>query len=260
MTRSWHSGLVVLVLLLSGCGSAPAETATGVPTAPEGTRWVGWGRVVVAVPDWWTTGETRCYAPVEDTVYFESGAVADCADGPTAGEVGEVSSLAVLQSDRGYGELKLRDMSPVAEVAGREVLEAPGCDEWFRNVCRRLFAVPSEDVVFAVTIDEEGDGDYEEIRDSLRLLPEGMTTVPLAWKDGWTPTWGAEPESVERLRTAIEGAGLRVETVRADTGGSSERVAGLTADGLVPGSLLGVDPALGSPIELGGTVALTVVR
>ena len=68
---------------------------------PEGSRWVGYDGVVVAVPDWWTTGETQCGAPVEDTVYFDSGAVYDCSDPADPATVQEVSSLAVLRDQRG---------------------------------------------------------------------------------------------------------------------------------------------------------------
>ena len=70
--------VLLVSLLLTGCGE---ETGTPDPaaTSPEGTRWVGLGRVVVAVPEWWSTGETECLTPVETTVYFDSGAIADCA-------------------------------------------------------------------------------------------------------------------------------------------------------------------------------------
>jgi len=115
-------------------------------------RWVGSGQVVVAVPDWWTTGETRCLAPVEDTVYFDMAATADCDDAPAPAAVREVSALAVLDADSGYGEMVVREMAPIGEVNGREVVERENCEEWFDGVCRRLFAVPSEGVAFAVTI------------------------------------------------------------------------------------------------------------
>ncbi|CUR59084.1 exported hypothetical protein [metagenome] len=241
---------------LSGCGEATGEdSASSFPAAPEGSRWVGYGQVVVAVPDWWTTGETQCLAPVEDTVYFDSAATVDCQDPPAPSTVREVSALAVLDATRGYAENEVRSMEPIAEASGREVVERSGCEEWFPGVCRHLFAVPSEGVAFAVTIAESGDGDYETIRDSLRILPDGLTTVPLEiyGPSGWTPTWGADPLAVTVLVEAIESAGLRVETTtleRADGGD--------LAAGLVPGSLLDVEPQLGSVIEVGGTVTLTV--
>jgi hypothetical protein len=205
---------------------------------PEGMRWVGYDGAVVAVPDWWTTGETRCGAPVEDTVYFDSGAIIDCVDPGHDASVDEVSSLAVLRDNDGYGE---------DELDG-------GCEEWFPGVCRRLFAVEGTDAIFAVTIDEERDGDFEEIRDSARILPDGVTTVPLAITSGrWTPTWGAEPRSARALTKAIEAAGLEVEveTVEPDPDGD-------VAD-LPPGSLLDVEPALGTPVAEGARVLVTVM-
>jgi hypothetical protein len=205
--------------------------------APEGSRWVGYDGAVVAVPDWWTTGETRCGAPVEDTVYFDSGATVDCSVPDDA--AGEVSSLAVLRDNDRYG---------AADLDG-------DCEEWFAGVCRRLFAVEGTDAIFAVTIDEEGDGDFDEIRESARTLPDGVTTVPLeiGGPGGWTPSWGAEPDTVDDLTAAIEAAGLEVEveTVEPDPDGD-------VAD-LPPGSLLDVEPQLGTPIEDGGTVVVTVM-
>ena len=35
------------------------DVASSLPAPADGTRWVGLGRVVVAVPEWWTTGETQ---------------------------------------------------------------------------------------------------------------------------------------------------------------------------------------------------------
>ena len=179
---------------------------------------MGYDGVVVAVPDWWTTGETQCGAPVEDTVYFDTGAVYDCSDPADPATVQEVSALAVLDAGRGYGEYLVRDMTKVGDV-----LERSGCEEWFEGVCRRVFALPDSDTAFAVTIAEEGDGDYEAIRDSVRELPDGVTTVPLATADGWTPSWGEEPQAVDALRAAIEEAGLRVEIEKVDRSGERRR-------------------------------------
>lgn len=212
------------------------------------------GRVVVAVTDWWTTGETQCHAPNEDTVYFDPAVTADCVDEPT---VREVSALAVLDATSGYGENEVRTMQPIGEVAGRQVLERETCEGWFDGVCRRLFAVPSEGVVFAVTIAEQGDGNYEEIRDSLRILPENLTTIPLATRDGWTPTWGAEPQVADALVSSLEDAGLHVEVETAERPKDEDA---FDYASLPKGSLLDVSPELGSVIDVGGTVTVTVAR
>lgn len=242
--------LVALVgLLLVACGNDSPDAEE-----PEGTRWVGSGRVVVAVPDWWSTGETQCLQPVEDTVYWDSGAVADCADAPGRSEVREASTLAVLDPDGGYAEQLLTQMEPAGEVDGVEVLELAGCDDWLPGVCRHVVAVPSEHVVLAVTIADEDDGDYDEIRDSLRILPDGQTTVPLD-VGMETPTWGAEPRVAAELARRLEAAGLEVETTVLDP--SADDV-GDIAD-LPEGSLLDVEPALGSVVDEGATVTITVM-
>lgn len=242
-------------LLLGGCGNLSGNEDAGVPDPPSGMRWVGSGQVVVAVPEWWTTGETRCSAPVEDTVYFDQAGQARCADAPAPAAVREVSALAVLDAASGYGELLVRDMDPIGEVDGREVVESKGCEEWFEGVCRRLFAVPSEGVVFAVTLAEKSDGDYEAIRDSLHILPETSTTVPLATRDGWTPAWGAEPEVTDALVRQLKDAGLSVETKTAERPSNDD---GGDYASLPEGSLLDVRPALGGVIDVGGTVTVTV--
>jgi len=246
------TGALVGSFLLSGCTD---DAAASLPAPPERTRWVGMGQVVVAVPDWWTTGETKCYEPNEDTVYFDPSVTTECVDEPEPSTVREVSALAVLDGTRGYGEFQMRGMRSIGEVDGHEVLELDGCERWFTGVCRRLFAVPSEGVVFAVTIAEEGDASYEEIRDSLRILPGGQTTVPLATSDGWTPTWGAEPDVAATLVNSLEDGGLNVEVETAEPPEDRDTV--MYAD-LPEGSLLGVSPQLGSVIDVGGTVTVTV--
>ena len=209
----------------------------------------------MAVPDWWTTGETRCSAPVEDTVYFDKAATTACLNAPAPAAVREVSALAVLDADSGYGEMLVREMAAIGEVDGHEVVERENCEEWFDGVCRRLFAVPSEGVVFAVTIAEEGDGDYDTIRDSLRILPDNLTTVPLATREGWTPAWGAEPKVTDALVDQLKDAGLSVETKTVERPSNDD---GGDYASFPEGSLLDVSPALGSVIAVGGTVTVTV--
>ena len=221
-------------------------------------RWVGSGQVIVAVPEWWTTGETHCSAPVEDTVYFDPAATIRCADAPEPAAVREVSALAVLDADRGYGQALVRDMVPIGDVNGHEVVERMGCEEWFDGVCRRLFAVPSQGVAFAVTIAERGDGSYEAIRDSLHILPETETTVPLATADGWTPTWGAEPEVTRDLVDRLEDVGLTVDVKTVEPSEGRQDTAHNAS--FPEGSLLDVRPALGSVIARGGAVSRHRVR
>jgi hypothetical protein len=254
VTAALVLGGVVVQRALDGPGdAAPAGL---LPAPPDESRYVGAGRAVVAVPEWWTTGETQCLTPVETTVAWFSGAVADCVDPVPPGVVREVSFLEVMDATSGYGEHLLRSMEPVASESGVEVLELPGCEKWYPGTCRRLFAVPSEGVAFGVTLADAGDGDYETIRDSLRILPDGATTVPIdVGFGGYTPGWGDGPEVVRSLVRRIEAAGLRAEVVQPPPPGPGDDVADL-----VSGSYLGAEPAPGSPIAAGGTVTVTVAR
>lgn len=261
---------LLLTALLTGCGalvSDPADPAADPATNPAtdppagDVRWVGARGVAVAVPDWWTTGETRCLKPVETTVYAESGAMTDCAEPePTDAELDEVSSLAVIDLTSGLGQALVARMRPAGEVDGREVLELEGCDPQLPGRCRRVFAVPSEDVAFGVVIADSGDGSHRAIRESLRVLPDGTTTVPIAWDDDlWvTPSYGSPPEVVGRYQRALEAAGLEVRVEVAPLPGEGD-VAGGTVSDLPPGSLLGVEPQPGTPVDLGSVVTVTVM-
>lgn len=244
--------LLAALLLLTACGSGSSGTDTALPDPPDGTRWVGHDGVVVAVADWWSTGETQCLAPVEDTVYFDSGAMADCPDPADPATVREVSALAVLDGSSGYGEKLLGEMEPV----GGGILERPGCEEWFPGVCRRVFALEGTDVVFALTIVGSEDGDHDAIRDSVRPLPAGFTTVPIAvGQFPRTPAWGDRPAVAKEYIAALEAAGLSAEVTYLDV----ER-GGVGDPASFPrGHLLEVDPTPGTPIEEGGTVAITLM-
>ena len=192
---------LLLLLPLTGC-SGDGEWWED---PPQGTRWVGYDGRVVAVPDWWTTGETRCGEPVEDTVWFDSGVTYRCADPAHPSEVRASSNLAVREGPE-----------------------------------------------FEVTIADGADGDQGEIEESERVLPDGVTTVPLE-VDGFTPAWGADPSVADALVRAIEAAGLeaRVDVLEPDPGGD-------VAD-LPEGALLDVEPALGTPVADGAGVVVTVM-
>lgn len=218
-------------------------------------RYVGAGGVVVAVPDWWTTGDTRCGAPVEDTVYFDNAAVVECGDPVPDDLVREVSALAVLDASHGTGDLWVRGMRPDGEVDGEEVVVLPGCNRGFTGVCRRLVAVPSRGVLLALSLTPDGGTTYEQVRDSMRVLPDGLTTLPLTTTDGWTPSWGAEPRTVDALVGMLRRHGFVVEKV---TAAGTDSSVGLVAD-LPRGSLLDVSPSLGSVVEPGSTVRITVM-
>jgi hypothetical protein len=253
-------GAVLAVLAVTG-GSVMQQVATVDPKGnaavadrmldgPDGTRLVGMGRAVVAVPSSWSTGETRCLKPVGDTVYAESGAMTDCSDEPTPDELSAASSLAVSSGENNYGFVRMDDMAPAGTVDGADVLEAEvvcRADD-LPPACSQEFAVPSEMVAFRVTVSGvDAEAGVVAIRASLRILPEGYTAVPLSFGQfGDTPWKGMPAAYVEKLAVAIERAGLRVRLVEE------------YRDGMTTGSYLYAEPALGTPLEVGATVTLTV--
>ncbi|GAB3991124.1 PASTA domain-containing protein [Nocardioides marmoraquaticus] len=250
--------VLALGMLLSGCGSSGGGSSQEEHDGD--VRWVGAGSVAVAVPAWWTTGETRCLKPIETTVYAESGAMTDCADEPTDAELAEVSSLAVIRTDSALGEGLLREMRPAGSVDGREVLELDGCADFWDAVCRRVFAVPSAGVAFGVVIADDADGSFRAVRDSLRVLPDDTTTVPTTYgRFEETPGWGAPPGVVEHYARALDAAGLVVERVVAPLPGADDAGAGGSIADLPPGSLLDVDPQPGTPVPRGSSVTVTVM-
>lgn len=243
--------LLLTLPLLAACGGDDTDRPGG-DSAPAGTRWVGAAGVVVAVPDWWTTGETQCGAPVEDTVYADAAAQVDCEDPDVPATIQEVAALAVLDATSGYGAEQLRTMVP---VAGRpDLVERPGCEQWYDGVCRHLFALRGSDVVLAVTVTDDSGTTWAAVRDSARAVPAGRTTVPISLAGTWaSPTWGEPPPAADAMTDALQAAGLRVETVtaeREDDGGDY--------GSFQPGSLLAVEPAPGTLVADGSTVTLTV--
>ncbi len=235
----------------------PASAASGAAggAAPEGYRWVGDRGVVVAVPDWWTTGDTECLLPVEDTVYVETGAMTDCAASVPPTTPADVSSLAVVDTGSAHGSLLLDALSPDGDVDGEPLLVGEHCGWLGEGVCRTVLAVPSRGVAFAVHVSDPGDVDLTVVRDSLRVQPDGWTTVPLALRSGHTPVWGDRPATTRSYAALLRRAGLAVRVEPAPPPDPSSTSSGVV---LARGSLLGIEPGPGSPVEEGGSVVLTV--
>lgn len=226
------------------------------PGSAPGPRRVGVGGVTVAVPAAWGTGLTRCLKPVAPTVYLETGAMTDCADEPTDRER-RVPSLAVVDPTSGLGEALLARLRPAGEVDGDGVLDSgPGClphvpllpgpEHGRAESCSSAVAVPEAGALFVATAwGAEAQATVAGIRSSLAVLPPGYITVPLAGRgSAYTPGTGAPAATVPALASAIEDAGLRVETVRDGRTDVHE------------GTYLGADPPLGTPLPRGATVTL----
>jgi hypothetical protein len=98
--------------------------------------------------------------------------------------------------------------------------------------CNQAIVVPS--LGAAIRLLSSGES-LESVADSVRILPEGWTTVPFPQR-----------LSLDKRIAELEAAGLEVETVE-DPDARPD-----------PWRFLGTDPAAGSPIERGGTVTVSV--
>lgn len=154
-------------------GSAQPATATnettapddsGLPTAPDGTRWVGFNGVMVAVPEAWSANPPACE---EDTA-------------PSAMVIGERSlkpcvglmafSLAGPAPTNPGDETVDLDGTPAVRDSGYCVYSLPG-------QCEGSLYVPSERAAFTVMALDDMDL-IDAILDTARLVPDGHTSVP----------------------------------------------------------------------------------
>lgn len=175
------AGLVLTVC--AGCGDSlgdppEARTAgddTGLPP-PAGSRWVGIGDVVVAVPELWGTQTQPCAEPDGDTVFLagRSSTRLDCATVPTAG----VSSLTVATVASGAVDLeKSADLG--AEVDGLRVSHS-GTTCRTPTTCELTFVVPDSGAAFHVVHSGRRSRAFVDgVLASLTRLPADQTTVPL---------------------------------------------------------------------------------
>jgi hypothetical protein len=213
-----------------GVSATSPSAASSLPPVVDGTRLVGMGRVVVAVPDTWGTGEVRCGQPLRDTVYFPSDGNRSClgVPGAPASSVG----IASTSSDTGRRATKRADTS--GTINGIPVAYSErGCETSDPPVCSQVVTVPSQGVVLILTAPETST--IATIVDSLRLLPEGYTTVRV------------DPNGpLENTVDLIEAAGLDAQVVEKYRKGWSA------------GVLLDSDPAAGTVLATGETVTLTV--
>lgn len=188
------TGAVAAVVLVAGATTAvqgfagndrPASDvpasgdADPVLTVAPGMRLVGIGRVVLEVPETWGTQEVACSGqPVVDTIYFES--TSDLClvyvDQDRTSSVG----LFRLDTPRGRAEASFADTEE-SMINGMSAFRGPArCpDDIPTEQCigfaeTELIVVPSEGVVLTIRAGGDADADI----DSLRLLPEGYTTVP----------------------------------------------------------------------------------
>jgi hypothetical protein len=206
-------------------------------TPPPGTRYVGIGQVVVAVPEAWPVESGPCDPPRRTSVFFYYPADFICA-APSRPNVSSVQISAVPMNDGFVGR-----MTPDGEVGGHQVVSRPNPAICMpgegQEACVQSFGVPDLHAYFSVRIPRDQSGALDQvkaIRDSLTLLPAGQTAVPFV-----TPG-----SSVEIWRRALEDAGFEVRVNRSTCpanafcagGGITEPAAGNVAR---KGSLVTLD-------------------
>jgi hypothetical protein len=236
-------GLVAAAVVLVGIGGAafqhaaqgdderPNSEPTAVaPVAPDGTRFAGMGRVVVAVPDTWGTELTFCGMPTADTVYFPQDVDYDCPTLPGGLNLG-VAAVAIASLDSAIGQKASRLATAQGSINGLAVLTMPTTSTCLdTGFCRAAYenvvVVPDERVVLFVPAGRKG----TDVLDSVQLLADGYTTVPFV-EAGTSSSDAERVLNDASLEAAAEGA-----------------------DASAP--ILGTNPVAGSVIPLDGTVEL----
>ena len=228
----------------------PGRTVAGPPTPdsepfpPVGTKFVGMGRIVVAVPVPWRVRENGCARPWGVIFrYPDEVTSAGDPDCPTDSGVAEFRTLAIGRLDsvegRRIASSQLGSESSTGAVAVREGSGLYAFPEFCGGTnssevedCQLTFAVPADDVFFRVHIrGKDARQETLSIRDSVRRLPERYTTMP--------SLQGLSPEEVEPV---LEGAGLNLAP---------------NPEWPADGNLVATDPPFGSIIPVEAEVRIT---
>lgn len=239
---------LVALLPLTGCTSMGGEEPGLLPDAgptrsvahlgemtppPAGMRWQGIHGVVVAVPDSWQTQGQPCAWGNEAAVRFvlRNAPIFNC---PNLAP-GEVPSSALLVGPVGVqGLADPRTLRHHVTVHGLAVRDGGvRCGDGLPRRCTVAFVVPSAEAAFEVVYSGHAAQRFvRAVRDSVRLLPDGYTTVPAI-------PYGTP---VGRAKTTLTAAGLS---------GQASRVP-------FPHSVVGTLPEAGTVVKEGTSVALTI--
>jgi hypothetical protein len=177
----------------------PNDRGDTAVSPPPGTRYVGIGQVVVAVPVGWADGAASCNSPFRNTVFFPWGQ--DCF--ALFHSVSSLELSTVRMNDGFTG-----DMTADGRVGGHRVLARPNPAMCMAGTgpeaCLQSFGVPDLHAYFSVRVPRDEPGALDQvtaIRDSLIILPEGQTAVPFV-----TPG-----SSLEEWESALRDAGFTVQ-------------------------------------------------
>lgn len=246
-------GTVAATALVVGGGAVAAQmvdTGTGTDTdtgqettvaqaveAPEGTRLVGLGRVVVAVPEDWAANPTLCNRidSRRPRIIFYSPASGDCAD-PTRRDE---SSIAVSSMEPPDGPASTVSPSAAGPVEGYSTLNSGQTCIPDREQCLASFGIRDLNAWFTVRVPESDTDTIDQIRDSLTVLPDGYTTVP-----------GVPGATEEReVTAALREAGLAVEVQHTTCPPNAGCLGGVSD----------INPAVGTVLPAGSTITVTAL-
>jgi hypothetical protein len=211
-------------------------------TPPDGTRFVGMGRIAVAVPDDWETNLYNCLG-ARDNVSFGEVAVAGCMPQMPQG----IEKIAVtpddLPSTDGFTLVSIEGVaalrSPV-RIAGETAPERHPL--WSRDV-----VFPQDDLTITFSSGTSPEV-LEEMLDRIHIV-HGLSTVPT-----YVPTYAeiqanpGAPERAAAYRRELERNGFVVNVVQ------------VNRPGMPAGQIASVSPEIGTMVLPGSKVTVQVVN
>ena len=239
--RTAVGGAVLAVLLTLGAADAvtsfvdPDPEAWPAATPPEGMRFVGLGRAVIAVPTGWATDATRCGEPVRDTVVIGAAPAATC----TTERPADIRSVAITAGPPPAGFRAESTYDLGGHEVERGATTCPG------DTCTAVVHLPTENVTFTVassnTRPERARAEVAAMVRGLRVL-DGRVAVPGTGSLAVDYGRSAEAKYLADLRD------LGLEPV----------VEPDTTTGADPGTVTAVSPDQGTPLAPGSEVTVRV--
>lgn len=194
------------------------------PTA--GYRGVGALGLIFEVPTTWSDGDIACDgSPRSDTVIFGGGRDCLVPDPPKVSSLRVINAKADLVADA----VAAASSSPVTDVDGVSVRMSPlhqADGSW-------TFAVLAEQGDVVVVATSQDKAILEQIRDTLRAVPEGWIVVP-----------DVGPQPADAAAEQLRGRGFTV------------RVEDLHAPGHQPGSWVSTDPMVGAVVKQNSSIVI----
>ncbi|MET1060026.1 MAG: PASTA domain-containing protein [Nocardioides sp.] len=239
--RTVVGGAVLAVVATLGAADAVASFVDPGPEAwpatspPDGMRWVGVGRAVIAVPSEWPRDATRCGQPVRDTVMVGGASTVTCTGERPAG----VRSVAVTSGGPGVGFAA----DATYDVGGRTVER--GRTVCAAGTCSAVVHVPTENVTFTVA---SSTGRPERARAEVAALARGVRVL-----DGHVAVPATGRLEVDYGRSAETKYVADLRRIGLEPVVTAER-----GSGAAPGTVTGVSPEPGTPLVAGSEVRVRV--